>query len=131
MTGPAAALPPITYSEVIDLAHEHLGDQPVFTPASGEAMRAFLDLIEGRVIDTPDHEHEHRIHSVEVKVTDIDFQINLIVTPCPVIDLTIVQVGTPKCPECGDGKHGNCDGWAWDFDRDDVAPCPCAKGEHQ
>lgn len=29
------------------------------------------------------------------------------------------------CPECIVGKHGNCDQWAWDFERDDRAPCPC------
>ena len=29
------------------------------------------------------------------------------------------------CPECEQGKHGNCDGWAWDFDADDKTQCQC------
>lgn len=29
------------------------------------------------------------------------------------------------CPECGQGKHGNCNGWAWDFDADEKTQCQC------
>jgi hypothetical protein len=29
------------------------------------------------------------------------------------------------CPECEQGKHGNCDGWAWDFDADEKTQCQC------
>lgn len=30
------------------------------------------------------------------------------------------------CPECAAGKHGNCDGSAWDFLTDEPTSCPCA-----
>lgn len=29
------------------------------------------------------------------------------------------------CPECEQGKHANCDGWAWDFDADEKTQCQC------
>jgi hypothetical protein len=29
------------------------------------------------------------------------------------------------CPECEQGKHGNCDGTTWDDLLDQPAPCPC------
>lgn len=32
---------------------------------------------------------------------------------------------TPICPECTQGKHHNCDGTAWDHDRDELAACRC------
>ena len=31
----------------------------------------------------------------------------------------------PKCPECGAGKHRNCDGSTWDYQRDEPGVCPC------
>lgn len=31
----------------------------------------------------------------------------------------------PVCPECRDGKHGNCDGTAWDDHEDAPASCSC------
>jgi hypothetical protein len=31
----------------------------------------------------------------------------------------------PACPECAAGKHGNCDGIAWDFVADEPTACPC------
>lgn len=34
----------------------------------------------------------------------------------------------PCCPECRDGKHGNCDGTAWDNVRDRPTDCRC---DHQ
>lgn len=30
----------------------------------------------------------------------------------------------PICPECRNGKHPNCDGWAID-DNDEIAVCSC------
>lgn len=32
------------------------------------------------------------------------------------------------CPECKAGKHGNCDGTAWDDDKDDFTTCGCDHG---
>ena len=29
------------------------------------------------------------------------------------------------CPECAQGKHGNCDGRAWDLELDEPAICEC------
>lgn len=29
------------------------------------------------------------------------------------------------CPECVQGKHGNCDGTAWDDERDCLTICSC------
>jgi hypothetical protein len=29
------------------------------------------------------------------------------------------------CPECRAGKHGNCDGTAWDETADRLVDCPC------
>lgn len=37
----------------------------------------------------------------------------------------------PPCPECVQGKHGNCDGTSWDVDTDESAPCPCPHPEHR
>jgi len=34
------------------------------------------------------------------------------------------------CPECEQGKHGNCDGDAWDFQRDERSGCACAEHKH-
>lgn len=31
----------------------------------------------------------------------------------------------PSCPECVAGKHQNCDGTAWDDERDDITECGC------
>jgi hypothetical protein len=45
-------------------------------------------------------------------------------------------VGTPlprpveACPECQQGKHGNCDGTSWDDLRDEPTDCPCARRDH-
>lgn len=38
---------------------------------------------------------------------------------------------TPRdCPECRNGKHANCTGWALDEDTDEVVDCDCASGGH-
>ena len=29
------------------------------------------------------------------------------------------------CPECATGKCRNCDGNAWDDEKDDLTPCTC------
>lgn len=34
------------------------------------------------------------------------------------------------CPECRAGKHRNCDGTAWDTEKDAPAPCECTDAEH-
>lgn len=34
------------------------------------------------------------------------------------------------CPECQAGKHDNCDGTTWDFEKDERAVCPCARIAH-
>lgn len=34
----------------------------------------------------------------------------------------------PICPECQQGKHGNCNGEAWDMLGDHPTPCAC--GDH-
>lgn len=31
-----------------------------------------------------------------------------------------------RCPECVAGKHGNCDGTAWDAVTDEPIPCGCS-----
>jgi hypothetical protein len=36
----------------------------------------------------------------------------------------------PDCPECAQGKHGNCDGTSWNPKADDVDTCPCAERGH-
>src|SRR5262245_56571163 len=38
--------------------------------------------------------------------------------------------GIDTCPECRVGKHGNCDGTAWDFATDKPVPCVCWKRGH-
>lgn len=35
------------------------------------------------------------------------------------------------CPECTQGKHGNCDGGAWDLDTDQPTACDCAASDHK
>jgi hypothetical protein len=37
----------------------------------------------------------------------------------------------PTCPECVQGKHGNCDGTAWDFETDKPTACKCAEAGHR
>lgn len=32
------------------------------------------------------------------------------------------------CPECAAGKHPNCDGTAWDHERDELTTCQCREG---
>jgi hypothetical protein len=46
----------------------------------------------------------------------------------------IHNIGTPSdprqvkiCPECATGKHRNCDGTVWDFDKDELTECECAQ----
>lgn len=34
------------------------------------------------------------------------------------------------CPECGQGKHDNCDGTSWDVLADEETVCPCADADH-
>jgi hypothetical protein len=34
------------------------------------------------------------------------------------------------CPECQQGKHGNCDGTSWDDLLDQPCPCPCEEAGH-
>ena len=34
-----------------------------------------------------------------------------------------------SCPECVNGKHGNCPGWAYDSD-DNEGPCLCEQYQH-
>jgi hypothetical protein len=34
------------------------------------------------------------------------------------------------CPECTQGKHGNCDGTAWDNETDAPTHCACADHQH-
>lgn len=38
---------------------------------------------------------------------------------------------SPRCPECRAGKHGNCDGTAWDNAADAPASCGCAEAGHR
>lgn len=38
---------------------------------------------------------------------------------------------TKPCPECAQGKHGNCDGSAWCRSHDALELCPCAESDHQ
>jgi hypothetical protein len=33
------------------------------------------------------------------------------------------------CPECLAGKHQNCDGTAWDRERDEITTCKCDQRE--
>jgi hypothetical protein len=35
-----------------------------------------------------------------------------------------------SCPDCEQGKHGNCTGEAWDNDADAPVPCPCQMAGH-
>ena len=35
------------------------------------------------------------------------------------------------CPECEQGKHGNCDGTAWDDEADQECACECFCREAQ
>lgn len=37
---------------------------------------------------------------------------------------------TPICPECEQGKHGNCDGTAWDDELDELTTCRCNDHAH-
>lgn len=34
------------------------------------------------------------------------------------------------CPECAQGKHRTCAGWAIDEDTDEFVDCECAEGGH-
>lgn len=36
----------------------------------------------------------------------------------------------PICPECEQGKHGNCDGLTWDDIKDDYTYCTCSSDRH-
>lgn len=36
----------------------------------------------------------------------------------------------PVCPDCVQGKHGNCDGSTWNNTADQMGACPCAQKEH-
>lgn len=41
-----------------------------------------------------------------------------------------ILIGPEPCPECAQGKHGNCDGTAWDDESDGEAVCPCQEAGH-
>ena len=34
------------------------------------------------------------------------------------------------CPDCAQGKHQACVGWAWDAAADREVPCPCPDPSH-
>lgn len=58
----------------------------------------------------------------------VDEGINLGATGAPA---TAAPGPTPEptpavCPECAAGKHGNCDGTAWDLVADELTTCSCA-----
>lgn len=36
----------------------------------------------------------------------------------------------PVCPECLQGKHGNCDGTALDEEHDEITLCACNEAGH-
>jgi hypothetical protein len=36
----------------------------------------------------------------------------------------------PRCPECVQGKHPNCDGYTWDDELDEPTACPCDVAGH-
>lgn len=38
---------------------------------------------------------------------------------------TYEAASVQPCPECGAGKHVNCDSTSWDFDTDRPTVCPC------
>ena len=42
-----------------------------------------------------------------------------------------VALPTTVCPECRDGKHGNCNGYGWDYELDEPTACPCSVAEHR
>ena len=35
------------------------------------------------------------------------------------------------CPDCEQGKHRNCTGYAWDINTDQETTCPCADNQHE
>lgn len=46
------------------------------------------------------------------------------------VRITIEEVRMVEpCPECKAGKHQNCDGTAWDTEKDAAVPCPCVVHE--
>lgn len=48
-----------------------------------------------------------------------------------VAEVLAAMVGHEQdCPECRQGKHGNCTGWSIDEDTDEIVDCPCAVGGH-
>ena len=49
-------------------------------------------------------------------------------TPCPHTGTSWCE--NADCPECRQGKHGNCTGWALDPDTDEIRECGCAQGGH-
>jgi hypothetical protein len=54
--------------------------------------------------------------------------------PSAVVDvrgesLTPVPATISPCPDCRDGKHGNCAEFAFDADDNEV-PCPCEQHSH-
>lgn len=42
----------------------------------------------------------------------------------------LARLDWTACPECDQGKHGNCDGTAWDVEADALTTCPCAEAGH-
>jgi hypothetical protein len=46
------------------------------------------------------------------------------------MDFPAFSTNPPACPECVQGKHGNCDGTTWDAEADVPATCPCAQAGH-
>lgn len=45
-------------------------------------------------------------------------------------DSTILANSQATCPECAAGKHANCDGGAWNQERDEPAICSCYRQGH-
>jgi hypothetical protein len=56
---------------------------------------------------------EHRVSAAERAVAD-----------------EMVRIAIATCPECAAGKHGNCDGTAWDDAADRVTSCACEFASH-
>lgn len=49
------------------------------------------------------------------------------------LTLEVVDATHPlssTCPECEQGKHTNCDGYAWDYQTDRLTECHCANRDH-
>lgn len=100
------------------------GIVPLRLEPSATAHRAVLTWEDEVTEEWPELYDPNETFDVDVPAFDAKVLPPLEADPSTA-DESVDLYSRPYCPECQQGKHGNCDGTTWDNYDDAAAPCPC------